>query len=145
VDNSPSRNLQWVQREEDVTKAAVARRRARGMGRTWPVRVRLGTSPHAGRRDPVQAAMLRVPHPGRVRPAAAGPTLAGVYGRKPGSVPGYQYTPDFAKANFVWDDAHLDQYLTNPQALIPESIMPYRQSKAPVRQAIIAYLKEQPK
>ena len=78
-------------------------------------------------------------------PQRQGPTLAGVYGRKPGTVPGYQYTPDFAKANFVWDDAHLDQYLTNPQALIADSIMPYRQSKAPVRQAIIAYLKEQPK
>ncbi|MBV8869142.1 MAG: c-type cytochrome [Acetobacteraceae bacterium] len=78
-------------------------------------------------------------------PQRQGPTLAGVYGRKPGTVPGYKYTPDFAKADFVWDDAHLDQYLANPQALIADSIMPYRQSKAPVRQAIIAYLKEQPK
>jgi cytochrome c len=78
-------------------------------------------------------------------PQRQGPTLAGVYGRKPGTVPGYQYTPDFAKADFVWDESHLDQYLTNPQALIPDSIMPYRQSKAPVRRAIIAYLKEQPK
>lgn len=78
-------------------------------------------------------------------PQRQGPTLAGVYGRKPGTVPGYQYTPDFATADFVWDDEHLDKYLTNPQALIPDSIMPYRQSKARVRQAIIAYLKEQPK
>ncbi len=78
-------------------------------------------------------------------PQRQGPTLAGVYGRKPGSVPGFQYSPGFANVDFVWDEAHLNQYLANPQAVIPNSIMPYRQSKAPIRQAIIAYLKEQPK
>jgi cytochrome c len=76
-------------------------------------------------------------------PPRQGPTLAGVYGRKPGSVPGFHYSPGYAKADFVWDDTHLNAYLTNPQAVIPGSIMPYRQAKAPVRQAIIAFLKEQ--
>ncbi len=47
--------------------------------------------------------------------------------------------------DFVWDEPHLDAYLTNPQAVVPGAIMPYRQSKAPVRHAIIAYLKEHPK
>ena len=45
--------------------------------------------------------------------------------------------------DLVWDDAHLDAYLTNPQTVIPGSMMPYKQAKPPVRQAIIAYLKEQ--
>lgn len=76
-------------------------------------------------------------------PARQGPTLAGVVGRKPGTVPGFHYSPGFANADFVWDEAHLDPYLANPQAVIPGAIMPYRQGKAPVRQAIIAYLKEQ--
>jgi len=76
-------------------------------------------------------------------PPRQGPTLAGVYGRKPGSVAGFHYSPGYAKADFVWDDTHLDAYLTNPQAVIPGSIMPYRQARAPVRQAIIAFLKEQ--
>ena len=49
----------------------------------------------------------------------------------------------YAKADFVWDEPHLDAYLTNPQAVIPGSNMLYRQSKPQVRQAIIAYLKEQ--
>ena len=78
-------------------------------------------------------------------PPHQGPLLAGVYGRKPGAVPGYHYSPGFANVDFVWDESHLDAYLTNPQAVIPGAIMPYRQSKAPVRHAIIAYLKEQPK
>lgn len=72
-----------------------------------------------------------------------GPNLFGVYERKPGSVEGFKYSPGYAKADFVWDEAHLDQYLTNPQATIPGSNMPYRQARAPVRAAIIAYLKEQ--
>lgn len=72
-----------------------------------------------------------------------GPNLFGAYGRKPGSVEGFHYSPGYAKADFVWDDEHLDSYLTNPQAVIPGSVMPYRQAKAPVRAALVAYLKEQ--
>jgi cytochrome c len=78
-------------------------------------------------------------------PPRQGPTLAGVYGRKPGTVPGYHYSPGFANTDFVWDEPHLDAYLTNPQAVIPGAIMPYRQSKAPIRLAIITYLKGLPK
>ena len=46
------------------------------------------------------------------------------------------------QADFVWDDARLDAYLANPQAMVPGSIMAYRQPKAETRAAIIAYLKE---
>ena len=76
-------------------------------------------------------------------PPRQGPTLAGVYGRKAGSVQGFKYSGGFASTDVVWDDAHLDAYLTNPQSVIPGSMMPYKQAKAPVRKAIIAYLKEQ--
>ena len=76
-------------------------------------------------------------------PPRQGPTLAGVYGRKAGSVPQFKYSAGFANADVVWDDAHLDAYLTNPQAVIPGSMMPYKQAKAPVRKEIIGFLKEQ--
>jgi cytochrome c len=66
-----------------------------------------------------------------------------VYGRKPGALPDFHYSGNFKDADFVWDDAHLDAYLTNPQAVIPGSIMPYKQTKPAVRAAIIAYLKDQ--
>lgn len=78
-------------------------------------------------------------------PPGQGPNLAGVYGRKAGSVPGFSYSPGFAKADFNWDEQHLDPYLTNPQSVIAGAVMPYRQAKAPVRAAIIGYLKEQSK
>jgi len=76
-------------------------------------------------------------------PPRQGPSLAGVYGRKPGSVAGFHYSPGYAKADFVWDEAHLDPYLTDPQAIIPRAIMLYKQKNAEVRKAIIAFLKDQ--
>ena len=72
-----------------------------------------------------------------------GPSLAGVYGRKAGTLPGFKYSAGFADTDWVWDDAHLDPYLTNPQAVIKGGVMGYRQANADVRQAIIGYLKEQ--
>ena len=72
-----------------------------------------------------------------------GPSLAGIYGKKAGTVEGYTYSSGFKNADFVWDDAHLDAWLTNPQAVIPGAVMPYRQANAKTRAAIIDYLKEQ--
>jgi len=77
--------------------------------------------------------------------ARQGPHLAGVVGRKPGSVAGFKYSAGYEQAAFVWDPAHLDEYLTNPQALIAGSNMAYRQAKPEVRAAIISYLESQPR
>ncbi len=75
--------------------------------------------------------------------ARQGPNLAGVYGRKAGSVPGFKYSAGFADADFAWDEAHLDPYLANPQSVIPGGVMGYRQAKPEVRRAVIGFLKEQ--
>ena len=72
-----------------------------------------------------------------------GPALADIYGRKAGSVAGFNYSPGYGEADFVWDEAHLDSYLTDPQAVIPGAVMLYKQKNADVRKAIIAFLKEQ--
>jgi cytochrome c len=71
-----------------------------------------------------------------------GPSLFGVIGRRAGSSTGFHYSAGFAKADFVWDDARLDAWMTNPQAMIPGAVMAYRQAKPEIRAAIIAYLKE---
>ena len=76
-------------------------------------------------------------------PPRQGPPRAGVFGRKPGSVVGFHYSPGYAAADFVWDEAHLDLYLTDPQAVIPDAIMLYKQKNADVRKAIITFLKGQ--
>jgi cytochrome c len=71
-----------------------------------------------------------------------GPSLFGIVGKPAGKADGFRYSTGFAKADFVWDEARLDAYLTNPQGTVPGSIMAYRQPKAETRAAIIAYLKE---
>jgi cytochrome c len=75
-------------------------------------------------------------------PVRQGPPLFGIVGRHAGTADGFHYSAGFAKADFAWDDAKLDAWITNPQAVIPGSIMAYRQAKPEVRTAIIAYLKE---
>ena len=76
-------------------------------------------------------------------PQRLGPNLAGVYLRKAGVVPAFHYSPGFARAGFVWDDAHLDTWLSTPQELIPGAVMLYRQDDPAIRRRIIAWLKEQ--
>lgn len=75
-------------------------------------------------------------------PIRQGPPLFRVIGRHAGKVDGFHYSPGLAKADFVWDVARLDAWLTNPQAMIPGAFMAYRQAKPETRVAIIAYLKE---
>jgi cytochrome c len=75
-------------------------------------------------------------------PARQGPSLFDIVGRRAGSVEGFHYSAGFTKADFTWDDAKLDAWMTNPQAMIPGAVMAYRQAKPEIRAAIIAYLKE---
>jgi cytochrome c len=75
-------------------------------------------------------------------PPRQGPELAGIVGRKAGSVAGFKYSPGFANADFAWSTEKLDAWLSNPQAVIPGAIMPYRQANADARAAIITFLKE---
>ena len=48
-----------------------------------------------------------------------GPILSGAYGRKAGVVPAFTYSKAVQSANIIWTDKTLDQWLTNPQQLIP--------------------------
>ena len=75
-------------------------------------------------------------------PVRQGPPLFKIVGRPAGKVDGFHYSAGFAKADFVWNDDKLDAWLTNPQEMIPGTIMAYRQAKPETRAAIIAYLKE---
>ncbi len=75
-------------------------------------------------------------------PVRQGPPLFMIVGKPAGKVDGFHYSAGFAKADFVWDNARLDAWLTNPQEIIPGAVMAYRQSKPETRAAIITYLKE---
>ncbi len=72
-----------------------------------------------------------------------GPAHRGVFGRKAGTAPGFNYSPAVKSSGVVWDDRTLDAWLTNPQALIPGQRMNFRVATAEDRADIIAYLRQQ--
>ncbi len=70
-----------------------------------------------------------------------GPNLAGVFGRKAGTVDGFKYS-DPMKAAGNWDEAALTKYLTDPKGTIPGNKMAFAGIKKPEDlAAVIAYLK----
>ena len=71
-----------------------------------------------------------------------GPRLAGVLGRKAGTVSNFPYSDAVKKAGVVWNEAALDKWLTDPDSVIPDSDMAFRLDNAAERAAIIAFLKE---
>ncbi|MGE5502647.1 MAG: c-type cytochrome, partial [Ignavibacteriales bacterium] len=77
-------------------------------------------------------------------PNGTGPNLFGVVGRKPGSHPGFAYSPamtDFGSKNPAWDYEHLNAFLSGPQKYISGTKMTFVGLKKPEdRIAIIAYL-----
>ncbi len=71
-----------------------------------------------------------------------GPSLFGVVGRHSASLPDYTYSDAMKAANKTWDEATLDNYLTDPRAAVPGTKMIFPGLKdAKDRQDVIAYLK----
>lgn len=75
-----------------------------------------------------------------------GPELNGVVGRKWGSIADYSYSADLSAGKDqgkVWDEATLDDYLTNPKHLAPHGKMSFTGFKSANQRAdVIAYLKQ---
>lgn len=74
-------------------------------------------------------------------PKRLGPTLAGVVGRKSGSVEGFRYSNANKNANITWTPETLDPYLKDPKAVVPGTIMAFAGVKKDEDRAnLIAYL-----
>ena len=70
-----------------------------------------------------------------------GPSLAGVVGRKAGTVAGYSYSTAMKGSGVTWTAAELDAFLTNPRAKIPGTKMTFVGLPKPEDRAnLIAYL-----
>lgn len=70
-----------------------------------------------------------------------GPRLQGVVGRLAGTVKTFQYSKPLQNAGFTWDEAKLNQWLTDTESVVPDNDMSFRVPKQEERGAIIAYLK----
>ena len=70
-----------------------------------------------------------------------GPSLQGITARKAGSFAGFRYSRAMKSATFSWDEANLDRFLADPQAVVPGNVMPFAGlTDAKLRKALIAYL-----
>ena len=73
-----------------------------------------------------------------------GPRLRGVFGRNSGSVPGFDYSPALQNAHIVWNEATLEKWLADPDALVPGNAMDFHVAKPQERRDLIRFLKNGP-
>jgi len=75
-------------------------------------------------------------------PDMTGPNLNGVFGRKVATKAGFKFSDALAAQTFTWDVQHLDTWLTDPKAMVPNTKMTFPGFKdAKDRTDVIAYLK----
>ena len=72
-----------------------------------------------------------------------GPSLAGIFGRKAGSLPGFNYSPSMKQSGITWDEATLDKFIADPEQVVHGSTMkPYGGiTDAAQRKTIVDFLK----
>jgi cytochrome c len=70
-----------------------------------------------------------------------GPEQNGLVGRKAGSVEGFAYSAAMKNSGITWDEAQLDEYITDPKKKVPGNKMLFAGIKDEVeRSDLIAYL-----
>lgn len=75
-----------------------------------------------------------------------GPHLNDIFGRKAGSVEGFNYSDAVKNSGIVWDEASIDAYVADPKGKIPGNKMVFVGIKDEAdRKNLIAFLKAQAK
>jgi cytochrome c len=76
------------------------------------------------------------------KPQALGPSLKGVFGRKAAALEDYRYSNPMKRANLVWDEANLRDYIADPQTKVKGNRMPFGGLNKPEDiDDVIAFLK----
>ncbi|NCY24382.1 MAG: cytochrome c family protein [Alphaproteobacteria bacterium] len=74
-----------------------------------------------------------------------GPNLGGLWGRQAGAREGFRYSANMTAlgaAGYVWNEANLRAYLTNPKAVAPQGSMAFAGISNPEQLTnLIAYLR----
>jgi len=71
---------------------------------------------------------------------SSGPSLAGVWGRKAGSMPGYPFSDALKASNIVWHAKSLDTWLAGPIQMVPGTKMVFGISDPKARKDVVDYL-----
>ncbi len=72
---------------------------------------------------------------------AGAPSLYRMFGRKAGTQPGVNYSNALRKSSFTWTERTLQDYIRNPQEIVPGTTMPAQQVGEEGLAAIIEWLK----
>jgi cytochrome c len=71
-----------------------------------------------------------------------GPKHCGLFGRRAGSVLGFEYSPAMRASGIVWNETTLDRFLAAPTKIVPGTYMGYAGVDNPRERAdLVAYLK----
>jgi len=71
-----------------------------------------------------------------------GPRLQGVYGRISGTVPQFAYSAALKNAHVSWDETSLEQWLADPDVLIPGNDMDFLVTSPQDRRDLISFLRQ---
>ena len=72
-----------------------------------------------------------------------GPSLAGLFERKAGALDDYRYSPALKRSGLAWTVKNVDDFISDPQKLVPANRMPYAgMPNAAERADLIAYLQK---
>jgi cytochrome c len=75
--------------------------------------------------------------------STVGPKHCGLFGRRAGSVGGYDYSPAMRRSGIVWNERTLDRFLADPLKTMPGTSMTYAGvPDTAERAALIAFLKQ---
>jgi cytochrome c len=76
------------------------------------------------------------------KPQALGPSLKGVFGRNAAALEDFRYSNPMKRANLVWDEPNLRDYIADPQAKVKGNRMPFGgMSRADDIDDVVAFLK----
>jgi cytochrome c len=92
----------------------------------------------AGKTTFKKCALCHTNEPGKNK---IGPSLFGIVGRKSAGLANYNYSDAMKKFDHTWNPQTLDQYLSDPHAMVPETKMIFPGIKDKTeRENLIAYL-----
>lgn len=69
-----------------------------------------------------------------------GPHLRGVFGRKAGKLAGFDFSDAMKNAQFTWDAAALDKWLTDTESVVPNNDMSFHVPNPQERADVIRFL-----
>jgi len=114
----------------------------------WLLILALGSQPPQTAADPGERAFQRCAACHSLRAddeRGPAPGLGGVIGRRAGAIGSFAYSDAMRAAGrqgLVWDEATLERFLADPEAVVPGTDMPYQGGNAAERAAVIAWLRQ---